>query len=51
MFIIIGYTYKGEIFVIGHTSSRKRAERFVNDFPADGTEEYREVEMQYSRSL
>lgn len=51
MFIIIGYTHKGEVFVIGHTASRKRAERFVNDFPRGGTDEYREVEMQYGRSL
>lgn len=51
MYIIIGYTHKGEIFVIGYTTSRKRAERYVNDFPDSGTDEYRSVEMQYGRSL
>ncbi|QFP95357.1 hypothetical protein SEA_YUUY_28 [Microbacterium phage YuuY] len=50
MFIIIG-SVKGEIFVIGHTTSRKRAERFVEDYPNGKEGEYNWVEMQYSRSL
>lgn len=50
MFIIIGTTPKGEVFVIGHTSSRKRAERFVNDYDVVNGE-YSIVEFQYSRSI
>lgn len=50
MHIIIGYTPKGEVFVIGHTTSRARAERFVNDYDTVNGE-YSAVEMQYSRSL
>lgn len=50
MFVIFGFTPKGEMFVIGHTSSRKRAERFVETYDVVNGE-YSSVEMQYSRSL
>ena len=50
MYILIGTTPKGEIFVIGHTTSRKRAERFVRDYNVENGE-YSCVEMQYSRSI
>ncbi|AVR56294.1 hypothetical protein PBI_ETNA_29 [Microbacterium phage Etna] len=50
MFIIIGYS-KGEAFVVGHTGSRKRAERWVEDFPHGTQDEYDYVEMQVSHSL
>lgn len=50
MYIIIGTTPKGEVFVVGYTTSRKRAERFVEDYDVVNGE-YSTVEMQYSRSL
>lgn len=50
MYIIIGTTPKGEVFVIGHTTSRKKAENFVKDYDVDNGE-YASVELQYSRSL
>lgn len=50
MYILIGFTPKGEVFVIGHTTSRARAERFVEDYDVVNGE-YSSVEMQYSRSL
>jgi hypothetical protein len=50
MYILIGTTPKGEVFVIGHTTSRKRAERFVNEYDVE-TGEFSQVEMQYSRNI
>ncbi|AUX83366.1 hypothetical protein FDJ34_gp28 [Microbacterium phage Eleri] len=50
MFIIIG-SFKGEVFVVGHTSSRKRAERWVEQYPHGEQGEYNWVEFQYSRSI
>jgi hypothetical protein len=50
MWVIIG-SIKGEVFVIGHTSSRRRADRFVDDFPHGVNDEYEWVETQHSSPL
>lgn len=50
MNIIIGY-FKGEAFVIGHTGSRDRAERWVAQHPHGLNDEYDYVEFQSSRSI
>ncbi|QKN87730.1 hypothetical protein IXEL_29 [Microbacterium phage Ixel] len=50
MHIILGYTVKGEVYVIGYTGSRKRAERFVEDYD-DVNGEYYRVEIQTSHNI
>lgn len=50
MYVIIGYTPKGEAFVVGHTTSAKKAQAFIDRYDtANG--EYVEVEAQYSRNI
>lgn len=48
--IIIG-SIKGEVFVIGHTSSRRRADRFVDDYPHGVNDEYDWIEAQHSSPI
>lgn len=50
MYIILG-SIKGEVFVIGHTTSRAKADRFVSDSPHGKNDEYSWVEAQHSRSI
>ena len=50
MHIIIG-SIKGEVFVIGHTTSKARAERWVEQHPHGLNDEYDWVERQSSHSL
>ena len=50
MWIIIG-SFKGEIFVVGHTTSIKRAQRFIIDFPHGTQNEYDWVEYRNSVSI
>ncbi|AUX83242.2 hypothetical protein PBI_RACCOON_29 [Microbacterium phage Raccoon] len=50
MHIIIGY-FKGEAFVVGHTSSRARAERWIEQHPHGINDEFDYVERQSSHSL
>ena len=50
MNILIGY-FKGEAFVIGHTSSKARAERWIEDHPHGLNDEFDYVERQISNSL
>jgi hypothetical protein len=50
MHIIIG-SIKGEVFVIGHTTSKARAERWVEQHPHGLNDEYDWVERQSSQSL
>lgn len=50
MHIIIGYTVKGEVFVIGHTASRAKAERFIENYD-DINGEYYRVEIQTSHNI
>lgn len=51
MHIIIGYTPKGEVYVIGHTTSRAKAEKWVADHPNGMNDEYDLVERQTSAVL
>lgn len=48
MYVIIGTTWKGEQFAIGHTSSQKKAEKIVASYPDD---EYRTATAFYSRAI
>lgn len=50
MYILIGY-FKGEAFVIGHTGSKARAERWVEDHPHGEKDEFDYVERQSSHSI
>ncbi|QBZ73017.1 hypothetical protein SEA_MRWORLDWIDE_29 [Microbacterium phage MrWorldwide] len=50
MHILIGY-FKGEAFIIGHTGSKARAERFIADYPHGKNDEFDYVERQTSHSL
>lgn len=50
MHIIIGYS-KGEAFVVGHTSSRTKAERWIELHPHGEQGEYDYVESQWSHTL
>jgi len=49
MLILIATTFRGETFVIGHTTSRKRAEKFMESF--DLTAEYVSIETQRSTNI
>lgn len=48
MYTVIGTTWKGEQFAIGHTTSRKKADKIVAAFPDD---EYEFAEAFYSRQI
>jgi hypothetical protein len=48
MYFIIGTTHKGEQFAIGHTTSKRKAEKIVASYPDD---EYREATAFYSRPI
>ncbi|AUX82927.1 hypothetical protein PBI_POCKET_28 [Microbacterium phage Pocket] len=50
MHIIIGY-FKGEAFVVGHTGSKARAERWIEQHPHGINDEFDYVERQSSHSL
>ena len=50
MNIIIGYC-KGEAFVIGHTTSRAKAERWIEAHPNGEQDEYDYVERQTSHNI
>ena len=50
MHIIIGY-FKGEAFVVGYTTSKARAERWVEDHPHGINDEFDSVERQVAHSL
>jgi len=50
MHIIIGYS-KGEAFVIGHTTSRSKAEKWVEAHPHGANDEYDYVERQSSHNI
>ncbi|QFG04699.1 hypothetical protein SEA_CHICKENKING_29 [Microbacterium phage ChickenKing] len=50
MHIIIGYS-KGEAFVVAHTGSKNRAQRWIEDYPNGENDEFDYVEVQVSHSL
>ncbi|UVG33814.1 hypothetical protein SEA_HERCULESXL_29 [Microbacterium phage HerculesXL] len=50
MHIIIGYS-KGEAFVVGHTTSRAKAERWVEQYPNGEQDEFDYVERQTSHNI
>lgn len=50
MFIIVGYS-KGEAFVVGHTASRAKAAKWVQEHPNGERDEYDYVESQHSHNI
>lgn len=50
MFVIIGSS-KGEVFVIGHTASRRKADKWVETYPHGINDEYDWVERQHSAGI
>jgi hypothetical protein len=50
MHIIVGYC-KGEAFVEGHTTSRAKADKWIETYPNGKNNEYDYVERQTSHNL
>lgn len=50
MHIIIGYC-KGEAFIVGHTTSRAKADKWIEQYPNGTQDEFDYVERQTSRNL
>lgn len=51
MYTVIGITAKGERFAIGHTTSKKKAEKVVDDINAGFDNEFVNADAYFSRSL
>lgn len=50
MNVLVGY-FKGEAFIIGHTSSRAKAEKWIQSHPHGLNDEYDYIERHTSHTL